>query len=371
MSVPLLDLKTQYGEIREEVVPALMEVVESQRFIMGEAVPRLEEAIARLCGVSHAVSCASGTDALLLSMKAMEPRHGDEVITSPFTFFATAGAAVNAGLRPVFADIEPGTFNIDPARVAEAVTGRTRAIVPVHLFGQMAQMDGLIALAERHNLMILEDAAQAIGARRRVGSEWVHAGQLGWAGTFSFFPSKNLGGWGDGGMIVTSDGDRATLMKSLRTHGGAKQYHHDRVGFNSRLDTIQAAILLVKLPHLSAWNDARRQNAARYDEAFADVGELTTPAVEEQNEHVYHQYTVRVPDRDRVKQHLVDNGIGCAVYYPKPLHVQPCFADLGYREGACPEAERASREVLSLPVGPELSPSQVDRVIDVLRGFFA
>jgi dTDP-4-amino-4,6-dideoxygalactose transaminase len=366
MPVPLLDLKAQFAAIRDEVVPALLAVVESQQFIMGPAVGELECAVAGLCGTREAIACASGTDALLLPLKALlQP--GDEVITSPFTFFATAGAVWNAGGRPVFVDIDPATFNLNVDQVEAAITSRTRAIVPVHLYGQMAAMERVMALAARHGLAVVEDCAQAIGARRRMNGAWKMAGELGTAGAFSFFPSKNLGAWGDGGMIVTQDGELATRLRRLRTHGGAKQYHHDEVGTNSRLDTIQAAVLKIKLTRLGQWNEARRAHAAAYSAAFTDFDGVSPPVTDPANEHIFHQYTVRCRRRDDLVAALKRAGIGCAVYYPTPLHLQPCFASLGYRDGQFPEAERAAREVVSLPVYPELTPAQQEEVIDTVR----
>ncbi|MDH3290816.1 MAG: DegT/DnrJ/EryC1/StrS family aminotransferase [Gemmatimonadota bacterium] len=369
MNVPLLDLRAQFDTIRGEVVPALLGVVESQRFIMGEAVGQLEEAVAKHSHARFGVGCASGTDALLLSLKTLDLVPGDEVITSPFTFFATAGAITNAGGTPVFVDIDPVTFNLDLDQVADRVNARTRAIVPVHLFGQMAPMEALVPLAERHGLAVIEDAAQAIGARRKVGGAWRMAGELGTTGAFSFFPSKNLGAWGDGGMIVTQDEALAERLRRLRIHGGAKQYHHDEVGTNSRLDTVQAAVLLAKLQHLDGWNAARRTHAERYDAALADIDGVTPPVTHPANEHTYHQYTIRSDRRDALREHLAARGIGSAVYYPGCLHLQPCFARLGYKRGQLPEAERASAEVLSLPVYPELTESQQEAVIGAIIEF--
>jgi dTDP-4-amino-4,6-dideoxygalactose transaminase len=369
VAVPLLDLHAQFTALREDVMEALDAVIERQQFIMGEEVGRLEQAIAQLSHAGFGVACASGTDALLLSLKALDFHAGDEVITSPFTFFATAGAIWNAGGTPVFVDIDPETFNLDVDAVAAAVTPRTRAIVPVHLFGQMAPMEALLPLAQRHGLAIIEDAAQAIGARRRVDGEWRLAGELGTTGAFSFFPSKNLGAWGDGGMIVTQDAALAERLRRLRTHGGAKQYHHDEVGINSRLDTLQAAVLLAKLPRLAEWSAARRAHAARFNEALADVPGIQPPVTDPANEHIFHQYTVRAERRDALRQHLSGKGIGSAVYYPTPLHLQPCFSALGYRAGQLPRSECAAREVLSLPVYPELSGAQENDVIAALRSF--
>jgi len=369
--IPLLDLAAQMDTIRDEVVPALMAVVESQRFIMGEAVQQLEEAVAQYCGTEHGIACASGTDALFLSLKTLDLEPGDEVITSPFTFFATAGAICNAGGTPVFVDVDPTTFNLSIDAVSNAIGDRTRAIVPVHLFGQMAPMEALTALADRHGFAIIEDAAQAIGAKRDVDGEWIRAGKLGTTGAFSFFPSKNLGGWGDGGMIVTDDADRAARLRMLRVHGGAKQYHHEEVGVNSRLDTVQAAVLLAKLGHLDEWNAARRGHAGAYTEALRGIAGVVPPVADPANEHIYHQYTIRAQRRDSLKAHLAERGVGSAVYYPQCLHLQPCFAYLGYREGDLPEAEQASREVLSLPVYPELTVDQRQFVMDGVREFYA
>jgi dTDP-4-amino-4,6-dideoxygalactose transaminase len=370
VNIPLLDLRAQFETIRDEVLPALMDVVESQRFIMGDQVRELEEAVAATSGARFGIACASGTDALLLSFKTLELAPGDEVITTPFTFFATAGAIHNAGGTPVFVDIDPATFNLVPNKVAAAITPRTRAIVPVHLFGQLAPIEVIMALAGEHGLVVIEDAAQAIGARRKIEGVWRRAGELGTTGAFSFFPSKNLGAWGDGGMIVTQDEALAERLRRLRTHGGAKQYHHDEIGTNSRLDALQAAVLLKKLAHLEAWSAARRKNAEAYSEVLRGLDGVEPPAVDPANEHIYHQYTIRAERRDELKRHLADRGIGSAVYYPKALHLQPCFAPLGYETGSLPEAERACNEVLSLPVYPELASGQRDAVIEAITEFY-
>ena len=370
MNIPLLDLVAQYYTIKDDVLAAMMKVVETQHFIMGPSVPELETAIARVSHAKHGVGCASGTDALLLPLKALNLKPGDEVITTPFTFFATAGTIHNAGGTPVFVDIQPGTFNIDPAAVKRAMTPRTRAIMPVHLYGQMADMLELMAIAKSQGVKIIEDAAQAIGARRKIDGEWRMAGELGWVTGYSFFPSKNLGAWGDAGMMVTSDDAAADRLRKLRLHGGARQYHHEEVGTNSRLDTLQAAVLLAKLPHLSPWSAKRREHAAYYTKGFADVPQVQPPFVDPANEHIFHQYTLRAERRDALQAHLKKEGIGHAVYYPIPLHRQPCFAHLGYNEGSLPQAERASREVISLPIYPELTRAQLDRVIDTIRGFY-
>jgi dTDP-4-amino-4,6-dideoxygalactose transaminase len=370
VNVPLVDLVAQYRTIKDEVLPAIQAVIESQQFVMGPAVARLESVVAQLAHAKHGIACASGTDAVLLPLKALDLEPEDEVITTPFTFFATAGTIHNAGGTPVFVDIEPGTFNLDPAAVEAAITPRTRAIVPVHLYGQMAAMERLLAIARARGLKIVEDAAQAIGARRSIDGEWRMAGELGWATGYSFFPSKNLGAWGDGGMMVTADDALAERLRKLRLHGGAKQYHHDEVGTNSRLDSLQAAVLLAKLPHLEAWSAKRREHAAYYTRGLADLPAVRPPAVDPANEHIFHQYTLRAERRDELQAHLKRHGIGSAIYYPVPLHLQPCFSHLGYRPGRLPESERASAEVLSLPVYPELTQGQLDCVIETIGGFY-
>jgi len=370
LNVPLLDLVAQYQTIKDAVMPALQSVIERQQFIMGPEVGRLEAEVARLSHSKHGIACASGTDALLLPLKALQLKPGDEVIAPAFTFFATAGAVHNAGGTPVFVDIDPSTFNLDPAAVEAAITPRTRAIIAVHLYGQLAPMERLLSLARRHRIVVIEDAAQAIGARRLVDGEWRVAGELGWASALSFFPSKNLGAWGDGGMMLTQDDGLAERLRKLRLHGGAKQYHHEEVGTNSRLDTLQAAVLLVKLRYLADWSEARRKRAARYTAAFAGQPDICPPHVDPANEHIFHQYTVRVERRDELAAHLKAAGIGHAVYYPIGLHLQPCFARLGYRPGSLPATEAAMRAVLSLPIYPELTVAQQDAVIEAVRGFY-
>jgi len=370
MNVPMLDLVAQYNAIKGDVLPAMMQVIETQQFIMGAWVPQLETEVAKLSHARHGIGCASGTDALLLPLKALNLKPGDEVITTPFTFFATAGTIHNAGGTPVFVDIQPDTFNIDPAAVKRAITPRTRAIMPVHLYGQMADMLELMQIGRSKGVKVIEDAAQAIGARRKIDGEWRMAGELGWVTGYSFFPSKNLGAWGDAGMMVTSDDAVAERLKKLRLHGGAKQYHHDEVGTNSRLDSLQAAVLLAKLPHLAAWSAQRREHAAYYTKALADVRQVKPPVVDLANEHIFHQYTLRAERRDELAAHLKKEGIGHAVYYPVPLHRQPCFAHLGYKDGSLPQAEQAAREAISLPIYPELTRTQLDRVIDAIRGFY-
>ena len=368
MPVPLLDLRAQHATIRDDVVAALMRVVEDQAFILGEPVAKLECEVAGLSHTRYAVGCANGTDAILLALRALDVGRGDEVVTTPFTFFATAGTVHNVGATPVFVDIEPATFDIAPDAVAAAVGPNTRAVIPVDLFGQMAPIERVMAAAP--GLPIIEDAAQSIGARRMIDGEWRMAGEVATIGTFSFYPSKNLGGYGDGGMMVTQDEALFRRLQRLRTHGGAKTYYHEEVGYNSRLDALQAAVLGAKLPHLAEWSRRRRENAAYYDAALADVAEVRTPVVDPANESIYNQYTLRVERRDALQAHLRERGIGSYVYYPLPLHLQPCFAYLGYREGACPEAERAAREVLSLPVYPELTRAQLDEVVAAVRAFY-
>jgi dTDP-4-amino-4,6-dideoxygalactose transaminase len=368
MPVPLLDLRAQHATIRDEVVRAMMDVVDAQAFILGEPVSKLECAVAGVSKTKYAVGCANGTDALLLAYRALDIGRGDEVITSPFTFFATAGTIHNVGATPVFVDIDPKTFNISPDAAAAAIGPKSKAIVPIDLFGQMAAVEEVTAKAK--GLPVIEDAAQSIGARRKIGGEWTMAGEAVTIGTFSFFPSKNLGGYGDGGMIVTQDEGIYDRLRRLRVHGGLTTYLHEEVGYNSRLDALQAAVLDAKLPHLPAWSAARRANAAFYDQAFADLADVTTPYIDPANESIYNQYTIRVAKRDALQAHLKQKGIGNSIYYPLPLHLQPCFAYLGYKEGSCPEAEQASKEVISLPIYPELTTAQRDEVVAAVRSFF-
>ncbi|HEX8904998.1 MAG TPA: DegT/DnrJ/EryC1/StrS family aminotransferase [Longimicrobiaceae bacterium] len=372
MNVPLLDLKEQYRGIAGDVMRAVQQVIDDQRFILGPVVDEFEHQVEAVLGVKHAVGCASGTDALILPLRAFDCP-GGEVVTSPFTFFATASTIHLVGARPVFADIDAETFNLDPAAAESAVTERTRAVMPVHLFGQMAEMEAFRALGDRRGIAVIEDAAQAIGARQRTASgEWITTGTLGNACGFSFFPTKNLGAFGDAGMVVTNDDDVAERLRKLRVHGGRQMYHHEEVGYNSRLDALQAAVLSAKLPHLEGWSAARRRHAAFYDEALTGIDGLVTPVVRDGNESIVNQYTVRVPGgrRDALREHLTARGVGCSVYYPVPLHLQECFAYLGYREGEFPESERACREVLSLPVYPELTQDQLGYVAETVRAFF-
>jgi dTDP-4-amino-4,6-dideoxygalactose transaminase len=368
MPVPLLDLRAQHAAIRETVVEKMMKVVDSQLFILGAAVEELETEVARLSHSKYAIGCASGTDAILLAMRALDIGRGDEVITTPFTFFATAGTIHNVGATPVFVDIDPKTFNISPAAIAAAITPKTKAIIPVDLFGQMAAIEEVTRVAR--GIPVIEDAAQSIGARRSVDGVTRMAGEAATIGTFSFFPSKNLGGYGDGGMMVTQDDKIATRLKRLRVHGGATQYYHDEVGYNSRLDALQAAVLSAKLPYLEGWSSKRRTNAAYYDKAFAGIDGLLTPFVAPGNVSIYNQYTIRTERRDELQAFLKEKGVGTSIYYPLCLHLQPCFAYLGYKEGSVPEAEKASKQVLSLPIFPELTQAQLDDVVAAVRQFF-
>ena len=372
MNVPLLDLKEQYHTIADEVMAAVKSVIEDQRFILGPVVDAFERQVEAKLGVKHAVGCASGTDAILLALRAFDCT-GAEVVTTPFTFFATAGTVHNVGARPVFADIDADTFNLNPQAAEAAITERTRAVIPVDLFGQMADMAAFRALGDRRGIAVIEDSAQAIGARQKTaGGEWITTGTLADVCTFSFFPSKNLGAFGDAGLMTTNDDATAERLRKLRVHGGMQMYHHEEVGYNSRLDALQAAVLAAKLPHLDGWSAARRAHAAYYDEALAGIDGLTTPVVRPGNESIVNQYTLRVAGgkRDPLREHLTASGIGSSVYYPVPLHLQECFAYLGYREGQFPESERASREVLSIPVFPELTEAQLAYVVETIRGFF-
>lgn len=371
MNVPLLDLKAQYATIRNEVETAVREVFESQYFILGPKVKECEEALARYCGAAHAVGVSSGTDALLLALMVEGIGPGDEVVTSPYTFFASGGSVARLGAKPVFVDIDPVTYNLDPARIESVLTTRTRAIMPVHLYGQMADMGPILELASRRGLVVIEDACQSVGAEyagRR-------AGTLGTYGCFSFFPSKNLGGAGDGGAVTTQDAARAAKLAVLRVHGMDPKYYHRWVGGNFRLDTLQAAVVTVKMRHLDNWTRARQANAARYDRLFSEAG-LTGRGVISgpravTGRHVYNQYVVRVARRDELRAFLQQRGIGTEVYYPLPLHLQECFAYLGYGRGAFPESERAAAETVALPIYPELTDAQAAWVVESIAAFYA
>ncbi len=365
--VPFIDLVAQYGTIRAEVREAVDRCFETQTFILGDEVVQLEKEIAAYCDSEHAIGCASGTDALILALLAAGVKPGDEVITSPFTFFASAGAIHRIGAIPVLVDIEPDSFNLNPACVERAITNRTAAIMPVHIFGQCAEMEPLWRMAAAHDIPIIEDAAQAIGAEYRGR----RAGVLGTIGCFSFFPTKNLGGAGDGGIMTTDDADLAARLKRLRVHGDLGGYNHVEVGFNSRLDALQAAVLRVKLRHLDKWTEGRAKNAARYAELIRAAGlddVIQLPTVLPDRRHVFNQFTTRVTGgrRASVIQSMKEQQIGCAVYYPIPLHMQKCFAYLGYKPGDLPEAEQAAAEVLSLPIYTELPAAHLERVVEGL-----
>jgi dTDP-4-amino-4,6-dideoxygalactose transaminase len=371
MKIPMLDLKLQHERLSREIEAAVHHVLETQQFILGPEVKEFEKEIAEYCGCAHAVGCANGSDALLLALMACGVAAGDEVITSPFTFFATAGAVVRLGARPVFVDIDPVSFNIDASQVKAVITDRTRAIMPVHLFGQCADMEPILVAANGRGIPVIEDAAQAIGSEYRGR----RAGGLGLVGSFSFYPSKNLGGAGDGGMLTTNDAEIADALRSLRTHGARKKYYHDRVGMNSRLDSLQAAILRVKLHYLDEWASARRKNAGRYRSLFSATSlearaEVRLPVESAGGLHVYNQFVIRARDRDQLKTHLAEQGIGTEIYYPLPLHLQACFKDLGYRPGDLPEAERAANEALAIPVYPELTEEQQQYVVEAIEAFY-
>ncbi|HEV7906082.1 MAG TPA: DegT/DnrJ/EryC1/StrS family aminotransferase [Pyrinomonadaceae bacterium] len=369
MQVPLLDLKQQHEALRAELRAATERVLDSQQFVLGEEVRLLEEELARYCGTRHAIGCASGSDALLLALMALDIRAGDEVITTPFSFFATASAITRTNATPVFVDIEPRTYNLDPSLLEAAITERTRAIMPVHLYGQCAEMDAISEVAARHNLPVIEDAAQAIGAQ----DDARRAGALGRVGCFSFYPTKNLGAAGDGGLLTTDDDALAERLRRLRVHGGATEYLHTEIGINSRLDALQAAILRVKLPHLDGWSEARRERAETYSLLLTNAHlafDVQVPFIRENTRHIFHQYVVRVPEhRDALVEHLRAHGVGSKIYYPVPLHLQECFAYLGYEAGALPLAERAARETLALPLYPELRLEQQQYVVDVFSRF--
>ncbi|MCL4161496.1 UNVERIFIED_CONTAM: hypothetical protein GTU68_031879 [Idotea baltica] len=369
--VPLIDLVEQYQSIKNEIQEVVQQVFETQGFVLGENVSNFESEIARYCDSRNAVGCASGTDALILALMALSIGEGDEVITSPYSFFATASSIARVGATPVFVDIDPVTYNLDPAAVDAAVTSKTRAIMPVHLFGQCADMEPIWRTAVRHNLAIVEDAAQAIGAEYR-GRK---AGVLGTLGCFSFFPTKNLGGAGDGGMVTTDDRDLTARLTRLRVHGDIGGYTHVEVGLNSRLDALQAAVLSVKLKYLDQWSDGRTENARRYEASLesSDLqGRIALPTTAEGCKHIYNQFTVRIADghRDEVLQGLRDRSVGCSIYYPKPLHLQQCFASLGYQEGQFPEAERAATETIALPIYAELGEARQARVIEAFHDVY-
>ncbi len=368
-TIPFLDLKAQFATIKGALTDAVLNVLESQRFILGPEVEAFEKEMASWNSSKAAVACASGSDALLLALMALEIGPGDEVITTPYTFVATVGSIARVGAKPVFVDIDPETFNIDAKAVTRAITNRTRAIIPVHLFGCPADLDPIMAAAQPRGIAVIEDAAQAIGAKYR----GARAGNIGAMGCFSFFPTKNLGCAGDGGLVTTNDETLADRLAVLHTHGGRKRYSYEIVGMNSRLDALQAAILRVKLPHLNGWSEGRRANAHRYATLFADFGidkRISLPYVPDYAYHIFNQFTVRTSDRDALRAYLTSRGIPTEVYYPSPLHLQPAFANPGYGPGDYPESERACREVLSLPIYPELPLEHQVAIVQGIADFY-
>jgi len=368
MNVPMLDLQAQYRPLRGEILAAMERVCDSQRFIMGQEIDGLEQELAAMLGIRHAIAVSSGTDALLLALMALDIKAGDEVVTTTYSFFATAGAIVRVGARPVLVDIDPATFNIDPLQAVAAISPRTKAILPVHLFGLGADMDPIMAAADRAGIPVIEDAAQAIGSTYKSRP----LGGIGVFGCFSFFPSKNLGAFGDAGLLTTNDDALAERARLLRTHGMKPKYYHHLVGANFRMDALQAAVLRVKAPHLASWTDGRRANAARYRRAFRAAGldlSVTLPDEPADRTHIYNQFVIRTPERDGLKRHLDERGIGNEIYYPVPFHLQPCFADLGYRRGDFPHAERAAAECLAIPIYGELTEAQQASVVGAIGGF--
>jgi len=387
MHIPLLDLKLQYARIRGEIQRAIHEVLETQNFVLGPEVAALEQEMSNFLNVRHAIGCSSGTDAILLSLMAIGISAGDLVITTPYTFFATGGSVSRLGAIPVFVDINPSIYTIAPDLIEERILRmkgddrkRLKAIIPVHLYGQCADMKPILSIARKYKLKVVEDAAHALGA-----SYYGHkAGSMGDLGCFSFFPSKNLGGYGEGGMVVTNRKTLSEKIRMLRVHGSKKRYHHEIIGYNARMDAIQGAVLRVKLQYLDVWNEARRLCAERYRELFLtsgltenqerkeiQKGAITLPAVKKGNYHIYHQFVIRAKRRDQLKKFLNENGIGCEIYYPIPLHLQDCYRNLGYKKGAFPEAEKAARETLALPIYPELLPEQQEYVVEKIRDFYA
>lgn len=368
VTVPLLDLQAQYAPLRHALLEAVTRVCDSQRFIGGPEIEGFEREVAAYLHTDHALGMSSGTDALLAALMAVNIGRGDEVITPTYSFFATAGCVSRLGGKPVLVDIEDDTFNVNPCAVAAAITSKTRAIVPVHLFGQSADLAPILDQAQQRGIPVIEDAAQAIGSTYRGRP----VGNWGAIGCFSFFPSKNLGGFGDGGLVTTSDAELAHQLKLIRNHGMEPKYHHHMVGANFRLDALQAAVLRIKLPHLDTWSEGRRRNARRYRELFAasSLSEVRLPVEAPERNHIYNQFVIRVPERDRLRAHLDASGIGTEIYYPVPFHLQQCFADLGYKRGAFPVAEAAALDSLALPIYPELTGAQQASVVDAIRNFY-
>ncbi|MHB1653261.1 MAG: DegT/DnrJ/EryC1/StrS family aminotransferase [Desulfitobacteriaceae bacterium] len=362
MAIPLLDLKAQYLTIKAEMDQAMLNVLDSAKFILGPEMKTLEKEIAAYCGTQEAVAVANGTDALVLVLKAMGIGPGDEVITSPFTFFASAETVAQVGATPVFVDVDPVTLNMDLNQLEEKITSKTKAIIPVHIFGQMVDVERIMEIAAREDLKVIEDAAQAIGAEYKGR----RAGSLGHAGTFSFFPTKNLGAYGDGGMIVTDDDHLAAELRMLRFHGSQTKYYHEKIGYNSRLDELQAAILRVKLKYLDQWNEGRREKAQVYDRLLKDLP-ITVPGLDPLAQSIYHLYVLRTEKRQEIMDKLTANGIASAIYYPVPLHLQRAFRNLGYKEGDFPVAEKACREALAIPCYPELTTEQQEAIVAVIK----
>ena len=365
MQVPLLDLKPQYQQIKEELLPKIMEVTENQAFILGPNVEKAEKELANYIGTKFAVGCSSGTDALLLALMASDIKEGDEVITTPYTFFATAGSIARTGAKPVFVDIEPDTFLINVSKIEARISLKTKAIMPVHLFGQCVDMNPLMELAKKYNLKVIEDAAQAIGAKYQDKK----AGTIGDIGCFSFFPSKNLGCFGDGGLVTTNDEKIYERLKALRVHGGQKQYQHLEIGLNARLDALQAVVISTKLPYLDSWTEKRRKNAEFYNEQFKNNPNIITPTAKSDCYHIYNQYVIRTPKRDDLKAYLTEKGIGNAIYYPLSLHQQKCFEYLGYHQGSFPESEKATKESLAIPIYPDLTVEQKNYIIETINNY--
>ncbi len=362
--VPLVDLKRQYHSIKEEIDSAIQDVLENQAFILGPQVKEFEKLFASYCNTKHAIGVSSGTDALLLALKSLGIGNGDEVITSPFTFFATVGSICNTGATPVFADIDPESYNIRPDLIEKHINKNTKAIIPVHLYGQCADMDPILEIAKKHNIKVIEDAAQSIGAEYKDRK----SGSMGDLGCFSFFPSKNLGGFGDGGMVTCNSDELAEKINMLRIHGGRPKNYYSIIGINGRLDTIQASILIKKLRHIDLWNEDRRQKASYYTKQI-EGSDLIPPKTINFNKHVFHLYVIRLKERDRLAEHLKANNIGCAVHYPIPQHLQKCLEHLGYKEGDMPEAERAAKEILAIPIFPEITKEEQDYIISTINDF--
>lgn len=375
MNIPLVDLKIQYKNIKKEINKAVLNIIKKGNFILGENVELLEKEIAKYTGCKFAVGCASGTDALILSLRAVGIKAGDEVITSPFTFFATATSITSTGATPVFVDIDEKTYNINCDLIEEKITKKTKAIIPVHIFGQMADMEKINEIAKKYNLKIIEDACQSIGAQQKwknTSDKLYKAGGVGDTGCFSFFPSKNLGGYGDGGIVTTNDFDIAEKIRMLRVHGSKKRYYHDMLGYNSRLDEIQAAILRVKLRYLNIWNKKRQENAKYYNKKFSKYNlPVIPPYCKEGNRHIYNCYVVRVKDRDKLSEFLKKEGISTLIHYPVPLHLQPALSFLKYKVGDFPVTEKVCNEVLSLPMYPELTHAQIDFIVDKIAKFYS